>query len=89
MVKLFANGSSTLQGSRAGIILENPQGDKIQYALRYNFDTSNNKAEYEALLAGVKLAQAARAKCLKAHRDSQLIVKQVRGNYEAKGEKMI
>ncbi|KAL0313980.1 UNVERIFIED_CONTAM: hypothetical protein Sangu_2242400 [Sesamum angustifolium] len=60
--KLFIDGSSTLQGSGAGVILETPQGDKIQYALRFSFDASNNEAEYEALLAGVRLAQAAGAK---------------------------
>ncbi|KAK4394082.1 Retrovirus-related Pol polyprotein from transposon opus [Sesamum angolense] len=87
--KLFVDGSSTLQGSGAGVILETPQGDKIQYALRFSFDASNNEAEYEALLAGGRLAQAAGAKYLKAYSDSQLVVNQVNGDYEAKGEKMI
>ncbi|KAL0395968.1 UNVERIFIED_CONTAM: hypothetical protein Scaly_0045200 [Sesamum calycinum] len=83
--KLFVDGSSTLQGSGAGVILETPQGDKIQYALRFNFDASNNEAEYEALLAGGRLAQAAGAKYLRAYSDSQLVVNQVNGDYEAKG----
>ncbi|KAK4403978.1 Ribonuclease HI [Sesamum angolense] len=87
--KLFVDGSSTLQGSGAGVILETPQGDKIQYGLRFSFDASNNEAEYEALLAGGRLAQAAGAKYLRAYSDSQLIVNQVNGDYEAKGEKMI
>ncbi|KAL0362157.1 UNVERIFIED_CONTAM: hypothetical protein Scaly_1170900 [Sesamum calycinum] len=54
--KLFVDGSSNLQGSGAGLILETPLGDKIQYALRFSFDASNNEAEYEALLAGGRLA---------------------------------
>ncbi|KAL0283693.1 UNVERIFIED_CONTAM: hypothetical protein Sangu_2873300 [Sesamum angustifolium] len=86
---LFVDGSSTLQGSGVGVILETPQGDKIQYALRFSFDASNNEAEYEALLVGGKLAQAAGAKYLRAYSDSQLVVNQVNGDYEAKGEKMI
>ncbi|KAL0322537.1 UNVERIFIED_CONTAM: Transposon Ty3-G Gag-Pol polyprotein [Sesamum angustifolium] len=83
------DGSSTLQGSGADVILETPQGDKIQYALKFSFDASNNEAEYEALLAGGRLAQAAGAKYLRAYSDSQLVVNQVNGDYEAKGEKMI
>ncbi|KAK4392686.1 Retrovirus-related Pol polyprotein from transposon opus [Sesamum angolense] len=82
--KLFVDGSSTLQGSGVGVILETPQGDKIQYALRFSFDASNNEAEYEALLAGGRLAQAAGAKYLRAYSDSQLVVNQVNGEYEAK-----
>ncbi|KAL0368519.1 UNVERIFIED_CONTAM: hypothetical protein Scaly_1070800 [Sesamum calycinum] len=71
--------------SGAGVILETPLGDKIQYALRFSFDASNNKAEYEALLVGGRLAQAAGAKYLRAYSDSQLVVNQVNGDYEAKG----
>ncbi|KAL0354230.1 UNVERIFIED_CONTAM: hypothetical protein Sangu_1004300 [Sesamum angustifolium] len=87
--KLFIDGSSTLQGSEAAVTLETPQGEKNQYALRFNFNASNNEAEYEALLAGAKLAQAAGAKYLRAYSDSQLVLNQVRGDYEAKGEKMV
>ncbi|KAL0319786.1 UNVERIFIED_CONTAM: Pro-Pol polyprotein [Sesamum radiatum] len=74
--KLFVDGLSTSQGSGAGVILETPQGERIQYALRFNFNASNNEAEYEALLAGMKLAQAAGAKYLEAYSDSQLVVNQ-------------
>ncbi|KAK4382081.1 hypothetical protein Sango_2905600 [Sesamum angolense] len=87
--KLFIDGPSTLQGNGTGVILETPQDNNIQYALRFNFDTSNNEAEYEALLAGGKLAQTIGVKYLRAYSDSQLEVNQVRGDYEAKGEKMV
>ncbi|KAL0315002.1 UNVERIFIED_CONTAM: hypothetical protein Scaly_2899500 [Sesamum calycinum] len=56
---------------------------------KQHFDASNNEAEYEALLAGGRLAQAAGAKYLRAYSDSQLVVNQVNGDYETKGEKMI
>ncbi|KAL0313356.1 UNVERIFIED_CONTAM: Ribonuclease HI [Sesamum radiatum] len=86
--KLFVDGSSTSQESGAGVILETPQGERIQYALRFNFNASNNEAEYEALLAGMKLAQAAGAKHLEACSDSQLVVNQVKGDFEAKEKRM-
>ncbi|KAL0281764.1 UNVERIFIED_CONTAM: Retrovirus-related Pol polyprotein from transposon opus [Sesamum radiatum] len=82
--KLFVDGSSTSQGSGAGVILETSQGERIQYTLRFNFNASNNEVEYEALLAGMKLAQAAGAKYLEACSDSQLVVNQVKGDFEAK-----
>ncbi|KAL0445178.1 UNVERIFIED_CONTAM: hypothetical protein Slati_2240500 [Sesamum latifolium] len=86
--KIFVDGSSTSLGSGAGIVVEIPQGDILQYAIKFDFTTSNNEAEYEALIAWGKLALAAGAKHLKAHSDSQLVVNQIRGDYEAKGSKM-
>ncbi|KAI3461303.1 hypothetical protein Pfo_017966 [Paulownia fortunei] len=86
---LYVDGSSTSTGSGAGIVIESPQGDKFEYALKFEFLTSNNEAEYEALLAGLKLAFAAGARKLAIYSDSQLVVNQVRGEYEARDEKMI
>ena len=48
----------------------------------------NNEAEYEALLTGLNLAKALRAKNLIVQGDSQLIIGQVKGDYEAKEERM-
>ncbi|KAL0434052.1 UNVERIFIED_CONTAM: hypothetical protein Slati_2739500 [Sesamum latifolium] len=87
--KVFVDGSSTSHGSGAGIVIETPQGDRLQYAIKFEFAASNNEAEYEALLAGGKLALVAGAERLKVHSDSQLVVNQVRGDYEVKGSKMI
>ncbi|GKA70375.1 reverse transcriptase domain-containing protein [Tanacetum coccineum] len=54
---LFTDGSSCTDGSRAGLILTNPEGMKFTYALRFRFDATNNEAEYEALIAGLKIAE--------------------------------
>nr|GEV54405.1 reverse transcriptase domain-containing protein [Tanacetum cinerariifolium] len=48
---LFTDDSSCVDGSGAGLILTNPDGVKFTYALRFQFAASNNKAEYEALIA--------------------------------------
>ena len=50
------DGSSNVNGSGAGVILESPTGEKVNYALRLEFPISNNEAEYEALIAGLRLA---------------------------------
>ncbi|XP_074336948.1 uncharacterized protein LOC141674122 [Apium graveolens] len=60
----------------------------IEYALKLDFPTTNNKAEYEALIAGLGLASALRAKNLKVCGDSRLIVAQVNGEFEAKDDTM-
>ncbi|KAL0434231.1 UNVERIFIED_CONTAM: hypothetical protein Slati_2757400 [Sesamum latifolium] len=47
---LHVDGSSTAQGSGEGIVLTTPQGDDIEFAVKFEFMASNNKAEYEALV---------------------------------------
>ncbi|KAK4410118.1 hypothetical protein Sango_0084800 [Sesamum angolense] len=85
---LYADGSSTSTGSGAGVALESPQGDKFEYAIKLDFPSSNNEAEYEAFLAGGELALAAGVKRIVIYSDSQLVVNQVQGSYEARDEKM-
>ncbi|GJV94322.1 reverse transcriptase domain-containing protein [Tanacetum coccineum] len=54
---LFTDGSSCTDGSGAGLILTNPEGIEFTYALRFRFDATNNEAEYEALIAGLRIAE--------------------------------
>ncbi|XP_073137334.1 uncharacterized protein [Henckelia pumila] len=86
---VYVDGSSTSTGSDAGIVVESLQGDKFQYAVKFLFPATNNAAEYEAFIMGIKLALSVGAKRLKVHSDSQLIVSQVNGNYEAKEDKRL
>ncbi|KAL0439431.1 UNVERIFIED_CONTAM: hypothetical protein Slati_2426100 [Sesamum latifolium] len=86
---LHVDGSSTTQGSGAGIVITSPQGEDIEFAIKFSFKASNNEVEYEALVIGMRMAHEAGAKHLLAYSDSQLIVKQVEGTYEAKEESMI
>nr|KYP39784.1 Retrovirus-related Pol polyprotein from transposon 17.6 [Cajanus cajan] len=74
---LHVDGSSNCQGSGAGVILEGPKGLTLEQSLRFRFKASNNQAEYEALLAGLRLAEdmgASRIKCLT---DSKVVAEQV------------
>ena len=54
-----------------------------------DFATTNNEAEYEAVLAGLGIAKDLGAKNLEVRSDSQVIVGHIQGDYEARGEKMI
>ncbi|CAL8174574.1 unnamed protein product [Prunus armeniaca] len=81
---LHVDGSANQQGCGAGLVLTTPDGGKVEYALRFNFRTSNNEAKYEALLAGLRLAKSMSAKQISIHSDSQLIVNQIMADFAAK-----
>ncbi|GJR70400.1 reverse transcriptase domain-containing protein [Tanacetum coccineum] len=70
---LFTDGSSCLEGSGAGLILTNPEGIEFTYALRFEFDASNNKAEYEALVARLRIAEQMGVQNLEAKFDLRLV----------------
>ena len=55
-----------------------------EYALRFSFKTSNNQAEYEALIVGLRIAKDLKVKKLRAFSDSLLVVRQMKGEFEAK-----
>ncbi|GJV95047.1 reverse transcriptase domain-containing protein, partial [Tanacetum coccineum] len=86
---LFTDRSSCTDGFGAGLILTNPEGMKFTYALRFRFDATNNKAEYEALIAGLQIAEQMGVKNLQANVDSRLVANQVNGTYVAKEADMI
>ncbi|GJR66099.1 reverse transcriptase domain-containing protein [Tanacetum coccineum] len=49
---LFPDESSCVDGCGAGVILTDPEGVEFTYALRFQFETTNNEVKYEALIAG-------------------------------------
>jgi ribonuclease HI len=74
----------------AGVVLISPQGDKLKYVLRMSFpQASNNKAKYEALLHGMKMAKACKATRLKIFGDSNLVVQQVMDRCDAISDNMM
>ena len=84
------DGSKRAEGAGAGVILVSPQGDKMKYILRMTFpNASNNEAEYEALIHGMKMAKACGATRLKIFGDSQLVAQQVMNKCDAVNDSMI
>ncbi|CAL8132253.1 unnamed protein product [Prunus armeniaca] len=81
---LYVDGSSNAQGCGAGLVLISPDKVALEYALRFKFHASNNEAEYEALLAGLRLAKEMGAKQIQIFSDSQLVVHQVNQDFTAK-----
>ena len=67
---LYIDGASGSQGSGAGIILVGPHKIRIKYAVKLKYNATNNAAEYEALIIGLKLAIKVRIENLKVYSDS-------------------
>jgi ribonuclease HI len=86
---LSVDGASNLRGSGAGVVLEGPDGVMIEQSLRFAFRASNNQAEYEALIAGMKLAKEMEVTDLRAKSDSQLVTNQVSGEYQTKDPQLM
>nr|GEU75661.1 hypothetical protein [Tanacetum cinerariifolium] len=87
--KQFMDGSPCVDGSGADLILTNPEVAKFTYALRFRFDSTNNKAEYKALIAGLRIAEQMGVKNLQTNMDSRLVANQVNGSYIAKEPGMV
>jgi ribonuclease HI len=86
---MYFDGSKRIQGARAGVVLISPQGDKLKYVLRMSFpQPSNNEAECEALLHGMKMAKACGATRLEIFGDSNLVVQQVMNKCDAISDNM-
>ena len=65
-----------------------PEKVVIEKSLRLDFSTTNNEAEYETLLVGMAMVQKMGGKSMKLFSDSRLVVGQVRGEFDAKDERM-
>ncbi|GJS20483.1 reverse transcriptase domain-containing protein [Tanacetum coccineum] len=68
---------------------DTPEGTKFTYALRFQFTASNNEAEYEALIAGLRIAAQMGVRNVHVSVDSKLVANQVLGTYDAKEENMV
>ena len=67
-----------------GVVLLDDKGGVVESFGRYIGETTNNQAEYQALIAGLRAAKKHEANSVKCYLDSELIVKQMRGEYRVK-----
>ena len=83
---VYFDGAFSLQGARAGVLLIAPTGEHLKYVIKMHFPqekATNNTAEYEGLLAGLRIATKLGIKKVIIHRDSQLVVRQVNKDYQS------
>nr|GEX00201.1 reverse transcriptase domain-containing protein [Tanacetum cinerariifolium] len=74
---LFTDGASKSKGSRAGLVLISPSGVEFTYALLLNFISTNNKEEYEALLAGLRMMRKMKVEDINVKVNSKLVANYV------------
>ena len=86
--ELFVDGASNCKGSGAGIVLVSLEGLVLEQAVRLSFLASNNEAEYEALVVGLKSARRLDAEHLQVFCDSQLVANKISREYQARDKRM-
>ena len=85
---IHTDGSSNQHAGGAGMVIQTSERDKIECMFRLDFPTTNNEAEYEALVARLDLVKAAGAENMIIHCDSQVITSQINDDYECRNERM-
>jgi ribonuclease HI len=85
---MFFDGSLMKTGAGAGLLFISPLGKHLCYVLRLHFPASNNVAEYEALVNGLRIAIELGVRRLDARGDSQLVIDQVMKNSHCRDPKM-
>ena len=86
--EVYVDRASNQKGSGVGLVLISPKKVVIEKSLRLDFLATNNEAEYETLLVGMAMVQRMGGKSIKLFSDSRLVVGQVRGEFEAKDERI-
>ena len=71
---VHVDGSSTLHAGGIRVVLKSLEVDKLKHKVHLHYQTTNNEAEYEALLKGLELAKSLRAESVLVQEDSQLVM---------------
>ena len=82
------DGASNQKGAGVGLVLISHKKVIVEKSLRLDFSTMNNKAKYEALMMGLVMVQRMGGKSVRVFSDLRLVVSQVKGEFEAKDERM-
>jgi hypothetical protein len=85
---MYFDGSLMKTGAGVGLLFISPLRKHVRYVLRLHFPASNNVAEYEALVNGLRITVELGVQRLDAHGDSQLVIDQVMKNSHYRNRKM-
>jgi len=86
--ELYVDGASRGNpgASGAGAVIKDPEGNVVKTLKLYLGVQTNNRAEYNALILGLEEARAMGLKMLKVFADSELMVKQLNGEYAVRNK---
>ncbi|KAG8503668.1 hypothetical protein CXB51_001660 [Gossypium anomalum] len=87
--KLNFDGASNAVGNGVGAVLISPNGDHYPFTCKLDFDCTNNMAEYEACIMGIRAAIDREIKVLEMYGDSALVIYQLKGEWETRDPKLI
>ncbi|XP_012477673.1 uncharacterized protein LOC105793293 [Gossypium raimondii] len=87
--KLSFDRASNSISNGIGAVLVSPSGDHYPFASKLDFDCTNNMAEYEACIMGIRAAIERKIKVLKVYGDSVLVIYQLKGEWETRDPKLI
>jgi ribonuclease HI len=85
---MYFDGSLNLEGAGAGVLLISPTGEQLKYVPQIFWKVSNNEAEYEALLHGLRLAASLGIKRLLVYGDSAVVINQVNKSWDRNKKNM-
>ena len=86
--KVYVDSAVNQRGSGVGLVLVSPKKITIEKSLKLGFSTTNNEAEYEALLMGMAMVQRMGGKAVEMFSNLRLVVGQVKGKLEPRDERM-
>jgi len=86
---LFFDGSTCDRGAGMGIVLISPRGKKYEFSLPIAATSTNNQAEYQALIKGLELLKEVHANAVEIFGDSMLVINQLAEIYECRSEVLI
>jgi len=76
------------EGVGAGVWMQLPRGGALNYSYKFSFDCTNNEAEYEALMLAIQVLKSFQVKRVVKHGESELVIKQLQGEYQARHPRM-
>jgi len=85
---MYFDGALNLDGTSAGILFISPRGEQLKHILQLLFKATNNAAEYEALIHGLRITASLGIKRLLAYGYSKVVIQQVNKDWECSQEKM-
>lgn len=89
-VEIYVDGASSSNPGKAGIgVILKVGNEAVESISKPIGDATNNVAEYTALIEGLKLALQKGYKKIKVYSDSELIVKQIKGDYKVKNKDLL
>jgi ribonuclease HI len=89
-LQLYSDGGSRGNPGPAALayLALNQSGVVIKADSRFIGEATNNQAEYNALIAALEFAKAVKAQEVKCHLDSELVAKQLKGDYSVKNPEL-